>query len=141
MPRFPETHTKSDTLSVLADSESQATKTPLMKQAEKPLMQCEFMRLIPAALCSSRPSSYDFFHQIRNGTCTPPLFLNNQRSLFSSCLSAALPHNIFVLLCTAHRGGCTELSSGKKRTTLKASMGQTFVRLFSSIFYSYLASG
>lgn len=38
MPRFPETHTKSDTLSVLADSESQATKTPLMKQAEKPLM-------------------------------------------------------------------------------------------------------
>lgn len=73
-------------------------------------MLCEFMKLIPAALCSSRPSSYGLSLQIKNGTCTPPLFLNNQHLLFPL---VCLPHDIFVPLCTAHCGGCTELSGGK----------------------------
>lgn len=83
---YQEWHTRG----ALVDTESRATKTPLMKQAKEPLMLCEFMRLIPAALCSSGPSSYGLSHQIRNDTCTPPLFLNNNKIkhiMFASCLS------------------------------------------------------
>lgn len=46
MPRFPETHTENDTHThthyAHADSESQTVKTPLMKQAKKPLMLYDF---------------------------------------------------------------------------------------------------
>ena len=116
MPRFSwNSYREWHTRGALADSESRANKTPLMKRAKEPLMSRKFMRLIPAALCSSRPSTYGLSRQIRNGTCTPPLFWNNQHLLFPL---VCLPHNIFVPLCTAHWGGGTELSRGKRRYTL-----------------------
>lgn len=72
MPRFPETHTGSDTLMV-ALAHWQAVRAELrrhllMKRAKDSLMLCGFTRLIPAALCSSRLSSTGLSHQIRNGT-------------------------------------------------------------------------
>lgn len=116
MPRFSwNSYREWHTRGALADSESCANKTPLMKRAKEPLMSRKFMRLIPAALCSSRPSTYGLSRQIRNGTCTPPLFLNNQHLLFPL---VCLPHNIFVPLCTAHWGGCRELSRSRRRNTL-----------------------
>lgn len=41
-------------------------------------------------------SSYGLSHQIRNGTYTPPLFLNNQHIVFSSCLSTT-QHICFIM--------------------------------------------
>lgn len=88
MPRFPETHTKSDTLAAHSQTVRAEQRRHLWWSELKSLWCCASLWGWFQLLCALQGcSSYGLSHQIRNGTYTPLLFLNNQHIVFSSCLS------------------------------------------------------
>lgn len=107
MPRFPETHTKSDTLAVRSQTVRAEQRRHLWWSELKSLWCCASLWGWFQLLCALQGcSSYGLSHQIRNGTYTPPLFLNNQHVVFSSCLSTT--QHICSIMCGLLRGNGEE---------------------------------
>lgn len=114
MPRFPETHTKSDTLTVRSQTVRAERRRHLWWNKLKSLWCCASLWGWFQLLCAL---------QGRPPTASPtklemaPVHLPYSETISTSCFPVVcLAHNTFVPLCAAHWGGCRELSGGKERS-------------------------